>query len=276
MKFYLAGKIGPMRASWRWRLFDSYSVDGNFQPGEDTLLYGGHQYVGPHWIDAWGGHGPSGDDGSHGLLSDFEASTFADEIGAAWNHGGDTLALRPAVIRRCVGQIRSCDVLFAWLESTDCYGTLTEIGLAAGLNKHVWIGIHKSVWVIEKPEVAEEYEQRVRDLWFAIGLADEVIYAPTAVDAFGGLQFRMGRKWLQTMPYNDYLQTPHWQAVRRGALERAGQRCQLCKSAEHLHVHHNTYERRGCEEPADVIVLCASCHSRFHAVKNGKATVTVR
>ena len=69
---------------------------------------------------------------------------------------------------------------------------------------------------------------------------------------------------LATSPYNEYLKSEHWQEVRAGALERAGNRCQLCNRAARLHVHHRTYERRGCELPDDVIVLCADCHKLFH------------
>lgn len=70
---------------------------------------------------------------------------------------------------------------------------------------------------------------------------------------------------LKTMPYAEYLQTPHWQEVRKKALRRAGGRCQLCnKNGTVLDVHHRTYERRGQEYAADVIVLCRDCHSKFH------------
>lgn len=76
---------------------------------------------------------------------------------------------------------------------------------------------------------------------------------------------------LQQMDYPDYLQTKHWQGVRKAALERALNRCQVCNTdTKVLHVHHRTYENRGNEQPEDVIVLCSSCHSLFH--KNGKLT----
>lgn len=69
---------------------------------------------------------------------------------------------------------------------------------------------------------------------------------------------------LARMPYAEYLKTEHWKVYRNEALERAGNRCQLCNSAGLLHVHHNTYERRGQELPRDLIALCANCHAKFH------------
>lgn len=69
---------------------------------------------------------------------------------------------------------------------------------------------------------------------------------------------------LRTMPYTQYLQTEHWQKVRKSALGRARYKCQLCKMGGELNVHHNTYENRGQEENSDVIVLCRNCHAHFH------------
>jgi replicative DNA helicase len=69
---------------------------------------------------------------------------------------------------------------------------------------------------------------------------------------------------LQTMPYEAYLQTPEWMERRALAIERAGNRCQVCYSGEDLNVHHRTYERRGNEDPGDLTVLCGQCHAWFH------------
>ena len=69
---------------------------------------------------------------------------------------------------------------------------------------------------------------------------------------------------LKAMPYSEYLLTPEWQTKREQALERARHRCQLCNSAEHLNVHHRTYERLGNEDIEDLTVLCKACHEHFH------------
>ncbi len=68
------------------------------------------------------------------------------------------------------------------------------------------------------------------------------------------------------MSYDEYLQTPHWLSVRKVAYEYASHRCQLCNAGGEIHAHHRTYERRGCEEPADITVLCAVCHGKFHDI----------
>ena len=70
---------------------------------------------------------------------------------------------------------------------------------------------------------------------------------------------------LKSMPYDDYLKTPEWQAQRRKALLLAGHQCQVCEAKGiELHVHHKTYERRGEERSEDLIVLCKDCHGSVH------------
>lgn len=69
---------------------------------------------------------------------------------------------------------------------------------------------------------------------------------------------------LQTMPYFEYLQTPEWDQKRKAHLRSSKYRCQICNTSGPLHVHHRTYENRGNEQWADLIALCADCHSHFH------------
>lgn len=64
--------------------------------------------------------------------------------------------------------------------------------------------------------------------------------------------------------YRDYLQGDHWKTVKRMATEHYGGVCCLCGSKKQLNVHHRTYERRGHERLADVILLCDKCHTKFH------------
>lgn len=67
------------------------------------------------------------------------------------------------------------------------------------------------------------------------------------------------------VPYAEYLRSPEWDRRRKRKLAAAGYRCQLCNAGNtRLDVHHRTYERRGSERDADLIVLCADCHGLFH------------
>ncbi len=72
---------------------------------------------------------------------------------------------------------------------------------------------------------------------------------------------------LRKMPYRLYLRTPEWKRVRDAALLENGYACSMDVShKEDLEVHHRSYENRGAERPADLIVLCRRCHRLHHAV----------
>ena len=74
----------------------------------------------------------------------------------------------------------------------------------------------------------------------------------------------MARSTSDHFDYEASLKSEEWQQLRIDALEWALDRCQICNSLGPLHVHHRTYERVGCEDLADLTVLCAGCHEIFH------------
>lgn len=79
--------------------------------------------------------------------------------------------------------------------------------------------------------------------------------------------------------YREYLESPHWQALRQLKLESEEYCCERCGYFGRrrrggvwagIHVHHKTYERVGHELMADLEVLCEFCHG----VEHGKNTRT--
>jgi 5-methylcytosine-specific restriction endonuclease McrA len=74
----------------------------------------------------------------------------------------------------------------------------------------------------------------------------------------------LSEKEKRRMEYQEYLNSEHWKEIRLKALERAGNRCQLCSSKINLNVHHNTYKNKGHEDLKDLVVLCKECHAKFH------------
>lgn len=78
-------------------------------------------------------------------------------------------------------------------------------------------------------------------------------------------QKHQARKYnLHTMPYQDYLKTAEWQRTQQTAIRAAGATRQRCRSQRRIEVHHLTYERRGCEYPTDMVVLCEKCHDLMY------------
>ena len=61
--------------------------------------------------------------------------------------------------------------------------------------------------------------------------------------------------------YRDgYLQSDHWQEVRKRKLKQAGYKCEACGEKVKLDIHHLTYERLGKERLDDLQALCRDCH----------------
>jgi len=83
------------------------------------------------------------------------------------------------------------------------------------------------------------------------------------------------RGYLRSLSYPEYLQSAHWARMRSIARYRAGWQCQRCGNEEgrRLDVHHLTYERLGCEEDTDLIVLCSLCHALEHDATGNLAII---
>lgn len=88
------------------------------------------------------------------------------------------------------------------------------------------------------------------------------VYANSPVSTAQKVQW--GSYELRVMPYPEYLKTEHWKKVSMECRHYYRFRCAICNKKGETHVHHRTYERRGCEEPSDLVCLCAECHGKFH------------
>lgn len=67
--------------------------------------------------------------------------------------------------------------------------------------------------------------------------------------------------------YTKYLSSNKWKRVCLAKKEEAGYKCQRCFVHENdakLIVHHETYDRIGCELLSDLLLLCRSCHRIRH------------
>jgi hypothetical protein len=152
---YLAGKIG--HDDWRTQIFGSRfgSVDwadddatSGFKKLLDETLTtdcGRFLYGGPFFIacDHSCAHAPNG----HG------ASPSGCLTG---NAPYGRLEILNEIWRVNCARIKRADFIFAYINETDCYGTLIELGYAAALDKNIGVGIGRNIKV-------EEFD----DLWMA-------------------------------------------------------------------------------------------------------------
>lgn len=155
---YLAGTCAPVQLgadpdtgeinNWRAAITNAYFVGHKKQFPEKvdaSVAVNGSKlsYVGPfiYYQHSCDQQSPHGDNGSNEVLS------------------------------RSQGGIIAADMLFAWIDREDCYGTLAEIGYAAGL--------------AEGPEIVVAGPKRFGELWFIYDMADQIcLDAKDAATAF--------------------------------------------------------------------------------------------
>lgn len=174
---YLAGKIS--KYCWRhsffpkpWSLrnwdstplFDYDDFCNNFlgeydddcfqwRPMQDAILIGDRwkiSYVGPFF---------SGDD--HGCGHKFDHGwTGLGGTGAECCYRSNGMG---EIRDLCLQAIRDADLIFAWIDTQDCFGTIAELGYARALHKKIFVA---------GPEM-------FREMWFAYSLADCLYFHPT-------------------------------------------------------------------------------------------------
>lgn len=163
LRIYLAGSISQQ--CWRHSIVKGLgTIDGvngppcpntcdgdgfdfpDYWPILERSIFDTHHYVGPffsrcdHNCDNEGGcyYGPD----SHGVRA------------AKIEEG------HRQVVQLCLDSIHTADVVFAWIDSNDCYGTITELGYAKAVGKNVCVA----------------GPRRFRDMWFLYTMADFAVF----------------------------------------------------------------------------------------------------
>lgn len=75
--------------------------------------------------------------------------------------------------------------------------------------------------------------------------------------------------------YEGYIASDHWQKLRVLAIKAARGKCEHCKSPKNLHGHHLRYRSYYDCTIADIMVLCESCHDRWH-MSHPSSLITTR
>lgn len=186
MKIYLAGKICPQRGSWRdalietrydttrraevpgWHLVraeddnsyvdsDGHRVSLPWPTAPNTRVLGLHEYVGPYrtvlasGTPEWKYYG------------EFHGSIVEGQHGAS-NGTDDDL-----IVAQCRAAIERADLVFAYINSPDCYGTLVELGMAVASNVFTVAAFERGVgWDWD-------------DYWFTQEVIDAVVDAPPTI-----------------------------------------------------------------------------------------------
>jgi hypothetical protein len=133
-KIYLAGKIS--KNGWRGALIELRGLTWSDAP----VLMGHHFYVGPFFVSCDHGcyHIPTG----HG----------SGKITAKVCNDDFPPLTRAQVHHHCLSAINTCDVVVAYINEPECYGTVVEIQYALDKNKRVIVCFAEG---IATPEVNE-------------------------------------------------------------------------------------------------------------------------
>lgn len=73
---------------------------------------------------------------------------------------------------------------------------------------------------------------------------------------------------LYEMPYDRFLRTGYWHAVKARVIHDRGHRCSRCRKGGEVDVHHLIYENHGREHLFldELAVLCRDCHKKTHTL----------
>ena len=148
-KIYLAGKI--TKNGWRQTVCDIRNEVTLFDIEEGAtdlktkeIPYNDHTVItGPFFISC--DHGCFHGENTHGVQGNgcYELTFTETEV-----------------MQTCLHQIDKSDIVFAYIDSNDCFGTLCEIGHAHAQGKQIIILF--------------DTEQRRREMWFAAQMANVV------------------------------------------------------------------------------------------------------
>jgi hypothetical protein len=203
---YLAGKITDN--TWRQQLFKP-GIDPRCEPCGPScqpLVDSHHEnwihydcipvpgskwdldFTGPYWLDVSCGHGtPSRGAHAFGLR-------MPDDSGLSVN----ILETDGVYVRnKCLDGVARADLVFAWIDSLDCFGTIAEITWAYSLRTRS--SSRLPVIVIASPLIPSPLEDRIAgEAWFVAGMADVIRYACTPLEAWE-------RLWGQTVQPPGYI-----------------------------------------------------------------------
>lgn len=148
--FYLAGKITG--TTWREQIVPGWSYENHsrsywdayllYEEGETWSIVPGVctvygvklDYTGPWWKDTLGHGTSSSSRHPHGYLCELTEEDATED---------KRNRLRCDVSKAVRSAIESADLVFAWIDSPDCYGTILEIGYARALGKAVVVAMQE-------------------------------------------------------------------------------------------------------------------------------------
>jgi len=175
MRIFLSGKVDELYGSWRddllgvrysWEDAKTITIPKWTVRVNQDFIFGGNTIA--EWpilseavLDTHDYTGPF----RQILIDDCKDSSlgYFHGITRVGSHGQMLDTERSLILRRCLQAIDSSDIFYAYINSNDCYGLLTEVGYAVARGKFVAI-------------VVDNHERDEDDTWFAAAMAHYTKY----------------------------------------------------------------------------------------------------
>lgn len=178
MKIFLSGKVDEENGKWRdWVLGTDFTAIGipiprwcvrtvlpdygstnNILPWpvRKKVVLDTHDYTGPY---------------RQIVIDDHEAEHlgYFHRITAAGQHGQFYEGEQKVIVDRCKQAIDDSDIIFAFINSQDCFGTICEIGYAAGKGKFIIVAVGIEYFGNVNPCYMGQVN--TPELWFACKMA---------------------------------------------------------------------------------------------------------
>lgn len=281
LRVYFAGKVAKGFEDWRAAIFLNerimsqniieMPVFGGCSVSVGTVIYGG-----PTALSCDHGCWHSSD---HGIVNSFDSNrdladhNFLIHTGRAWpeellNHGScpdgvNGISKREAT-ERCMYQIRSADAMYVYIDSLDCYGTLTEIGYAYAMGIPIHLVLNPSVPSSREILGGSHNEEEIEhdEFWFVKQMASTVDYGGPS-KGLGHIAYREPDSPLREKSGKRDKIRPK---DRIAVLVRDNYQCQMCGISrsdgavlEIDHIH--PVSRGGSNELTNLQVLCRECNA---------------
>lgn len=277
LRVYFAGKVRKNDEDWRVSLFLNGRIMSEPPCNEEINIYASGDlpagtvfYAGPSSMSCDHGcwHGTD-----HGIVNYFDndqelqhvhvGRAYPDELAECCPDGDNGLSRKQAV-ERCMYQIRTAEAVYAFIDSADCHGTLTEIGYAyaVGVPIHLVFSdkLKNSRTIISNDSHGMELEHD--DFWFIKQMA-------TTVDH--------GRMWagIHHIAYKPNIIASGSFGIKRNKIKasdrvkvllRDNYQCKMCGISridgavlELDHIH--PVSKGGSNDLMNLQVLCRECNS---------------
>lgn len=277
LRVYFAGKVCKNDRDWRGFLFSNNRIMSEPSCNEEINIYGGSYPYSPGTVLYAGPTALSCDHScwhstDHGIVNPFNDNDREHmHVGREWPPfladgcptGGNGLSKKQAV-ERCMYQIRTAEAVYAFIDSADCHGTLTEIGYAYAVGVPIHLvfcnKLENSRTIIDHGCHGVELEHD--DFWFIKQMATTVDY---------------GRPWagVDHIAYSPNTTTSGPRGIQRAKI-KAGDRvkvlvrdnyqCKMCGISradgavlELDHIH--PVSKGGSNNLTNLQVLCRECNS---------------